>query len=52
MHQLSVDVEELKSRLGEKETVLEAEEPSHDLLSLQTLLRQQDALEVALTPSF
>ncbi|KAK0147078.1 Spectrin beta chain, non-erythrocytic 5 [Merluccius polli] len=45
VHQLSVDVEELKSRLGEKETVLEAEEPSHDLLSLQTLLRQQDALE-------
>ncbi|KAI4798393.1 hypothetical protein KUCAC02_022079, partial [Chaenocephalus aceratus] len=45
VHQFNHDVDELKGWMAEKEAVLEAEDPEHDLHSIQTLLRQHEALE-------
>ncbi|KAK1893841.1 Spectrin beta chain non-erythrocytic 5 [Dissostichus eleginoides] len=45
VHQFNHDVDELKGWMGEKEAVLEAEDQEHDLHSIQTLLRQHEALE-------
>ncbi|KAK5886954.1 hypothetical protein CesoFtcFv8_017933 [Champsocephalus esox] len=45
VHQFNHDVDELKGWMAEKEAVLEAEDQEHDLHSIQTLLRQHEALE-------
>lgn len=46
MHQFDHDVDELKSLMAEKEAALDSEDHGHDLLSVQALLRQHQALEV------
>lgn len=46
IHQFNHDVDELKGWMAEKEAVLDSEEQDHDLQSIQTLLRQHEALEV------
>lgn len=48
VHQLHHDVDELKGWMAEKEAVLDSEE-DQDLHSIQTLLRQHEALEVGNT---
>ncbi|XP_029899947.1 spectrin beta chain, non-erythrocytic 5 isoform X2 [Myripristis murdjan] len=45
VHQFNHDVDELKTWMAEKEAVLDSEDPDHDLHSIQTLLRQHEALE-------
>lgn len=45
IHQFNHDVDELKGWMAEKEAVLDSEEQQHDLQSIQTLLRQHEALE-------
>uniref|UniRef100_UPI0037E8FE98 spectrin beta chain, non-erythrocytic 5 n=1 Tax=Semicossyphus pulcher TaxID=241346 RepID=UPI0037E8FE98 len=45
IHQFNHDVDELKGWMAEKEAVLDSEEQEHDLHSIQTLLRQHEALE-------
>ncbi|XP_067336707.1 spectrin beta chain, non-erythrocytic 5 isoform X2 [Channa argus] len=45
VHQFNNDVDELKGWMAEKEAVLDSEEQDHDLQSVQTLLRQHEALE-------
>ncbi|XP_028251320.1 spectrin beta chain, non-erythrocytic 5 [Parambassis ranga] len=45
IHQFKHDVDELKGWMAEKEAVLDSEDQGHDLHSIQTLLRQHEALE-------
>ncbi|XP_067469592.1 spectrin beta chain, non-erythrocytic 5 isoform X2 [Thunnus thynnus] len=45
IHQFHHDVDELKGWMAEKEAVLDSEDQDHDLQSVQTLLRQHEALE-------
>ncbi|XP_030614955.1 spectrin beta chain, non-erythrocytic 5 [Archocentrus centrarchus] len=45
IHQFNRDVEELKGWMAEKEAVLDSDDLGHDLHSVQTLLRQHEALE-------
>ncbi|XP_034530593.1 spectrin beta chain, non-erythrocytic 1 [Notolabrus celidotus] len=45
VHQFNHDVDELKGWMAEKEAVLDSEDQEHDLHSIQTLLRQHEALE-------
>uniref|UniRef100_A0A3Q1IVH4 Calponin-homology (CH) domain-containing protein n=1 Tax=Anabas testudineus TaxID=64144 RepID=A0A3Q1IVH4_ANATE len=45
IHQFKHDVDELKGWIAEKEAVLDSEDQDHDLQSIQTLLRQHEALE-------
>ncbi|XP_078145742.1 spectrin beta chain, non-erythrocytic 5 [Centroberyx gerrardi] len=45
VHQFNHDVDELKGWMAEKDAVLDSEDQDHDLLSVQTLLRQHEALE-------
>ncbi|XP_071354370.1 spectrin beta chain, non-erythrocytic 5 [Trachinotus anak] len=45
IHQFNHDVDELKGWMAEKEAVLDSEDQYHDLQSIQTLLRQHEALE-------
>ncbi|XP_041668259.1 spectrin beta chain, non-erythrocytic 5 [Cheilinus undulatus] len=45
IHQFNHDVDELKGWMAEKEAVLDSEDQDHDLHSIQTLLRQHEALE-------
>ncbi|XP_029982912.1 spectrin beta chain, non-erythrocytic 5 [Sphaeramia orbicularis] len=45
VHQFNHDVDELKGWMAEKEAVLDSEDQDHDLHSIQTLLRQHEALE-------
>ncbi|KAM7376448.1 hypothetical protein PAMP_006181 [Pampus punctatissimus] len=45
VHQFHHDVDELKGWIAEKEAVLDSEDQDHDLQSIQTLLRQHEALE-------
>ncbi|XP_026156546.1 spectrin beta chain, non-erythrocytic 5 isoform X2 [Mastacembelus armatus] len=45
IHQFDHDVDELKGWMAEKEAVLDSEDQDHDLQSIQTLLRQHEALE-------
>ncbi|CAN9501902.1 unnamed protein product [Ophioblennius macclurei] len=45
VHQLHHDVDELKGWMAEKEAVLDSEDRGRDLHSIQTLLRQHEALE-------
>ncbi|XP_029973399.1 spectrin beta chain, non-erythrocytic 5 [Salarias fasciatus] len=45
VHQFHHDVDELKGWMAEKEAVLESEDQGHDLHSIQTLLKQHEALE-------
>ncbi|XP_028831275.1 spectrin beta chain, non-erythrocytic 5 isoform X2 [Denticeps clupeoides] len=45
LHQFDNDVDELKSRMSEKAVGLDADERDRDLLSLQALIRQHQALE-------
>lgn len=49
IHQFKHDVDELKGWIAEKEAVLDSEDQDHDLQSIQTLLRQHEALEVGNT---
>ncbi|XP_029350237.1 spectrin beta chain, non-erythrocytic 5 [Echeneis naucrates] len=49
IHQFNHDVDELKGWMAEKEAVLDSEDQDHDLQSIQTLLRQHEALERDLT---
>ncbi|XP_056249803.1 spectrin beta chain, non-erythrocytic 5 [Seriola aureovittata] len=45
IHQFNHDVDELRGWMAEKEAVLDSEDQDHDLQSIQTLLRQHQALE-------
>ncbi|KAJ8287366.1 hypothetical protein COCON_G00000250 [Conger conger] len=45
VHQFDHDVDELKSRMAEMEAALDSEDHGHDLLSVQALLRQHQALQ-------
>ncbi|XP_039992754.1 spectrin beta chain, non-erythrocytic 5 isoform X2 [Xiphias gladius] len=45
IHQFNHDVDELKGWMAEKEAVLDSEDQDPDLQSIQTLLRQHEALE-------
>ncbi|KAG7215088.1 hypothetical protein INR49_011666 [Caranx melampygus] len=45
IHQFNHDMDELKGWMAEKEAVLDSEDQVHDLQSIQTLLRQHEALE-------
>ncbi|XP_034432002.1 spectrin beta chain, non-erythrocytic 1 [Hippoglossus hippoglossus] len=45
VHQFNHDVDELKGWMAEKELVLDTEDQDQDLQSIQTLLRQHEALE-------
>ncbi|XP_062252883.1 spectrin beta chain, non-erythrocytic 5 [Platichthys flesus] len=45
VHQFNHDVDELKGWMAEKELVLDTEDQDQDLQSIQTLLRQHQALE-------
>ncbi|KAM9354795.1 spectrin beta chain, non-erythrocytic 5 [Pholidichthys leucotaenia] len=49
VHQFNHDVDELKGWMAEKEAVLDSDDQGHDLYSIQTLLRQHEALERDLT---
>ena len=46
IHQFKHDMDELKGWMAEKEAVLDSDDQDHDLHSIQTLLRQHEALEV------
>lgn len=51
VHQFHHDVDELKGWMAEKEAVLDTEE-DQDLHSIQTLMKQHEALEVTVIQDF
>lgn len=50
VHQFDHDLDELKSRISEKEVVLDSQDWNNDLFSVQALIRQHEVLEVQKSP--